>query len=170
MLDARKAKILEKIVAEHIETGQPVGSSHIVKDEEIDVSPATVRSDMAALELEGYLSHPHTSAGETSRPTLATGSSSTTSTRTTELDPRREEKVHEFFARAHGELERMLRSTSQLLSQLTDYAAVVVAPAHEEFTIASASLARIANHGRPPRRRVVERDRGKTHDRDRPPS
>jgi heat-inducible transcriptional repressor len=142
MLDARKSAILRKVVTEHIETAQPVGSSHVVRDPAIDVSPATVRSDMAALERDGYLTHPHTSAGRiptdkgyrffvdhlTDAPLL---------------DPARHEQVSDFFDRAHGELERMLRDTSRLLSSLTDHAAVVVAPAHEVLVVRSSLLTRL---------------------------
>ncbi|MGD0343348.1 MAG: heat-inducible transcriptional repressor HrcA [Acidimicrobiales bacterium] len=141
-LDARKSTILRKVVSEHIETGQPIGSAHVVRDAEIDVSAATVRSDMAALEREGYLTHPHTSAGRI--PTdkgyrffvdhLGDAAS---------LDPASEEQVEAFFRRAHGELERMLRDTSRLLSQLTDYASVVVGPTHEASSIRSSLLTRL---------------------------
>ena len=143
MLDSRKSAILRKVVTEHIETAQPVGSSHVVRDPAIDVSPATVRADMSALEREGYLTHPHTSAGRI--PTdkgyrffvdhLADAPL---------LDPASHEQVSEFFSRAHGEIERMLRDTSRLLSNLTDHAAVVVAPAHEVLTVRSSLLTRLA--------------------------
>lgn len=142
MLDARKSAVLRKVVTEHIETAQPVGSSHVVRDPGIDVSPATVRSDMAALERDGYLTHPHTSAGRI--PTdkgyrfFVDHLSDTPP-----LDPARHEQVTEFFNRAHGELERMLRDTSRLLSRLTDHAAVVVAPAHEVLTVRSSLLTRL---------------------------
>ena len=62
-LDARKATILEAVVIEHIDTAQPVGSSAVAASADIDVSSATVRSEMVALEREGYLAQPHTSAG-----------------------------------------------------------------------------------------------------------
>ncbi|HVB04647.1 MAG TPA: heat-inducible transcriptional repressor HrcA [Acidimicrobiales bacterium] len=142
MLDARKSTILRKVVAEHIETGQPVGSAHLVRDAAIDVSPATVRADMAALERDGYLTHPHTSAGRI--PTdkgyrFFVDQLSPTGP----LDARREEQVQAFFARAHHELEQMLRDTSRLLSTLTDSAAVVVAPSHEVLTVRSALLTRL---------------------------
>ena len=142
-LDPRKSTILRKVVTEHIETGQPVGSAHLVRDEDIEVSAATVRSDMAALEREGYLTHPHTSAGRV--PTdqgyryfvdHLEGRAS--------LDPASAEQVETFFRRAHGELERMFRDTSQLLSTLTDYAAVVVAPAFEALSVRTALLARLS--------------------------
>ncbi len=143
MLDARKSAILRKVVTEHIETAQPVGSSHVVTDPTIGVSPATVRADMAALEREGYLTHPHTSAG---RIPTDKGYRFFVDHLTDEplLDPASTEQVSDFFARAHGELERMLRDTSQLLSRLTDHAAVVVAPTHEILTIRSSLLTRLA--------------------------
>ncbi len=59
----RKTLILDTIIREHISTGQPVGSSVIVKKYNLDISSATVRSTMAELEDEGYIIQPHTSAG-----------------------------------------------------------------------------------------------------------
>ncbi|HLI14764.1 MAG TPA: heat-inducible transcriptional repressor HrcA [Acidimicrobiales bacterium] len=142
VLDARKAAILRRVVAEHIESGQPVGSAHIVREGAVDVSPATVRADMAALEREGYLTHPHTSAGR-----IPTDKGYRFFVDSLEepsaLDPAHEEQVRNFFARAHGELERMLRDTSQLLSRLTDYAAVVVGPAHDALSVHSLLLTRL---------------------------
>ena len=63
MLDERKASILRAVVEEYIQTAQPVGSGHVAKAPGIDVSSATVRNEMAALEGDGYLTQPHTSAG-----------------------------------------------------------------------------------------------------------
>jgi heat-inducible transcriptional repressor len=48
--------------------------------------------------------------------------------------------VRDFFNRAHGELEQMLHDTSQLLSSLTQYAAVVIGPSHEAATVRSVQL------------------------------
>src|ERR1700733_3406561 len=62
-LDSRKAAVLNAVVAEYIESSQPVGSQHVVDAPGVNVSSATVRSDMAALERDGYLIQPHTSAG-----------------------------------------------------------------------------------------------------------
>ncbi len=59
----RKTLILDTIVKEHISTGQPVGSSAIVKKYKLNISSATVRNTMAELEDEGYIIQPHTSAG-----------------------------------------------------------------------------------------------------------
>lgn len=59
----RDKDILKAIIKEHIATGAPVGSSHLVEKYKLDVSPATVRNVMAELEEEGYICQPHTSAG-----------------------------------------------------------------------------------------------------------
>ncbi len=62
-MDDRKLKILAAVVDEYVRTGEPVGSKVISKLENIKVSAATIRNDMAALEQPGYLEQPHTSAG-----------------------------------------------------------------------------------------------------------
>ena len=62
-MDQRKGLILDTIIREHIKTGVPVGSGIIVEKYKLGISPATVRNEMAALEEEGYIMQPHTSAG-----------------------------------------------------------------------------------------------------------
>ncbi|MFH1523209.1 MAG: hypothetical protein ABIE43_05340 [Patescibacteria group bacterium] len=59
----RKELILNTIIKEHIKTGAPVGSGVLVDKYNLDISPATVRNEMADLEEEGYIKQPHTSAG-----------------------------------------------------------------------------------------------------------
>lgn len=139
MLDARKAAILRVVVEEYIETAQPVGSATVARVPELGVSSATVRNEMGVLEREGFLIQPYTSAGRI--PTdkgyrffvdsLVTPAS---------LGPTQSERVRDFFAHAHGKLERMLHDTSQLLSDVTHCAAVVIAPSHEVATILSVQL------------------------------
>ncbi|MDQ1401943.1 MAG: heat-inducible transcriptional repressor [Actinomycetota bacterium] len=143
MLDERKAAILRAVVEEYIATAEPVGSATVARASELAVSPATIRNEMAGLERDGYLTHPHTSAGRI--PTdkgyrffvdnmAPTGN----------LQPGQRAAVRDFFNRAHGALEQMLHDTSQLLSGLTDYAAVVVGPPHEAATIRSVHLVGLA--------------------------
>ena len=62
-MDERKLKILAAVVDEYVRTGEPVGSKAISKLDDINVSAATIRNDMAVLEQLGYLEQPHTSAG-----------------------------------------------------------------------------------------------------------
>ncbi|HEX9992762.1 MAG TPA: heat-inducible transcriptional repressor HrcA [Acidimicrobiales bacterium] len=138
MLDDRKAAILRAVVEQYIETAQPVGSGHVVRGGSLNVSPATVRNEMAALEAEGYLRQPHTSAGRV--PTEKGYRFFVDHLAPPRLAAWKAEQVSAFFARAHGEMEQMLAETSRLLSTLTDYAAVVVSPPHEAASIRSVQL------------------------------
>ena len=127
MLDDRKAAILRAVVEEYVATGSPVGSAAVGKTAGLSVSSATVRNEMMVLEAQGYITHPHTSAGRvptdlgyryyvdhlTARPRLTA--------------PDRTAITH-LFSRARQELEEMLAESSRLLSRLTAYAAVVVGP------------------------------------------
>ena len=63
MLDERKLSVLRAIVEDYVDTREPVGSRALVDRHQLGVSPATVRNDMAALEEEGFIAQPHTSAG-----------------------------------------------------------------------------------------------------------
>jgi len=139
MLDDRKAAILRVVVEEYIETAQPVGSAMVAKVPELAISSATVRNEMGVLEREGFLVQPYTSAG---RIPTDKGYRFFVDhlTRPGTLGPTQTQEVREFFAHAHGELEQMLHSTSRLLSNLTDCAAVVIAPSHEVATVLSLQL------------------------------
>src|SRR6478672_13890896 len=62
-LNERQRAILRGVVEEFVATRQPVGSRTLVERTELDVSPSTVRNELAELETLGLLTHPHTSAG-----------------------------------------------------------------------------------------------------------
>lgn len=138
-MDERKASILRAVVGEYIETAQPVGSSWVARAAGIGVSSATIRKEMMALEEEGYLTQPHTSAGRvpTDRGYRYFVDSLTDPTG---IDAARREQISEFFSRTRGAIEVMLHGTSKLLANLTEYAAVVVGPPHDDATIRSVQL------------------------------
>ena len=146
MLDDRKASILYTVVQEYIRTAQPVGSGRVARSPGIDASPATVRSEMAALAEQQYLVQPHTSAG---RVPTAKGyrffvdqwrrrSPSPT------LQPADRRQVNDFFSSSHGGFESILSDTTGLLSDLTDWTAVVVAPSPAAATVRSAQLVELS--------------------------
>src|SRR3954452_17926852 len=62
-LEERKLEVLRAVIEDYIATEEPVGSKALVDRHHLGVSPATIRNDMAALEDEGYIAQPHTSAG-----------------------------------------------------------------------------------------------------------
>lgn len=138
MLDERKAKVLRAVVEEYVQTAQPVGSGHVASAPGMEVSSATVRNDMAALEHEGFLAQPHTSAGRI--PTEKGYRYFVDALAAPSLDRSSAQQVRAFFDQAHGELEQMLADTTRLLTGLTDYAAVVVAPSHEAADVRTLQL------------------------------
>lgn len=127
-LEDRKAAILRAIVEEYVATAQPVGSGTIVQTRTLGVSAATVRNDMGALERDGYVVQPHTSAGRI--PTdkgyryfvdhHLSGASA--------LPTAQRRAVADFFASSARVIDDLLHETSQLLARLTNHAAVVVGP------------------------------------------
>ncbi len=137
-LDARKAAILEAVVREHIDTAQPVGSSAVATHGELAVSSATVRSEMVALERDGYLSQPHTSAGRV--PTDKGYRYFVDHLQGGAVGPVTQQQIGDFFRTVRGEVEDVLSQTSTLLSRLTSYTSVVVGAAQSFASVLSAQL------------------------------
>ncbi len=138
-LEDRKAAVLRAIVEQYVSSGAPVGSQTIVQTAELGVSAATVRNDMGALERDGYITHPHTSAGRI--PTDKgyrffvdhfAGAS--------ELPSPQRREIADFFASTTRVMDDLLHSTSQLLARLTDHAAVIVGPQADVATVRSVQL------------------------------
>ena len=146
MLDDRKAAILSAVVREYIETAQPVGSGRVATAPGVAVSSATVRNEMVALEEQGYLTQPHTSAGRI--PTDKGYRFFVDVIRDNEpaLQASDQGRVTDFFADAHGELESMLARTSDLLSAITDWTSVVVGPSAETARIRSTQIVDLSSH------------------------
>lgn len=138
MLDERKASILRAVVEEYIQTAQPVGSSYVATAPGVSVSSATVRNEMAALEADGYLDQPHTSAGRV--PTEKGYRYFVDALTRPSLDRTSAQQVREFFDDAHAGIEQMLADTTRLLTGLTNYAAVVVAPSSDAAEVRSVQL------------------------------
>src|SRR5687767_6036272 len=125
-LDERKAAILRAIVQGFVKTGEPVGSKRLTEEWALGVSSATVRSEMAALEDAGYITHPHTSAGRVPtdkgyRYFVDTMGS------TPQLGPEQVAALEGLLLQS-SDIEDLLRRTSSVLSRLTRFAGLVVAP------------------------------------------
>jgi heat-inducible transcriptional repressor len=132
VLTPRQELILRKVVEAYTATGIPVGSKALAADPDIEAGPSTVRNELAMLEEQGLLAHPHTSAGRV--PTDA---------------------GHRFYVdrllggdtalarREHGldlqlvrrEVDEAMRATTETLSQVTNLLAIVSAPPLDTATI-----------------------------------
>jgi heat-inducible transcriptional repressor len=128
-LDERKRIVLRAVVTEFITTGQPVGSAHVVEVSGLEVSAATVRSDMGALEELGLIAQPHTSAGRV--PTDRGYRWFVDDLRNAPpLDGRQREVIEELLSSARN-VEDLLARTTTVLSQLTRLVSLVISPAIE---------------------------------------
>jgi len=126
MLEDRRTEVLRALVEEHIRTAGPVSSRAIVEHSSLSVSTATVRNDLTALESEGLVSQPHTSAGRV--PTAAGYRYYVDHLGPGRLRHAAQEKVDSFFGDVHLELSKLLKATSELLVEVTELPAVVIAP------------------------------------------
>ena len=126
-LDERKYKILQAIIDDYITTAMPVGSRTISRKQGMGLSSATIRNEMSDLEELGYLASPHTSAGRIPSyrayrlyvdQIMRVGS----------LPPTEYSLLRKLFSRRMGQMEDVLTSATQALSELTDYTSVMIAP------------------------------------------
>ncbi|MCC5949179.1 MAG: heat-inducible transcription repressor HrcA [Nitriliruptoraceae bacterium] len=126
-LDPRKLAVLRAVVTEYVANGEPVGSKRVVEVAKLEVSAATVRNEMAALEEAGYIAQPHTSAGRV--PTDAGYRRFVDDLRANPaLDAPRRELIEELLG-SSADVEDLLARTSTVLSQLTRLVSLVIAPA-----------------------------------------
>ncbi|MBB1157364.1 MULTISPECIES: heat-inducible transcriptional repressor HrcA [Amycolatopsis] len=124
--DERRFEVLRAIVADYVSNQEPVGSKTIVERHNLGVSSATVRNDMAALEEEGYIAQPHTSAGR-----IPTDKGYRLFVdRLSEIKPlsAAERRAITSFLDSGTDLDDVLRRSVRLLAQLTRQVAVVQYP------------------------------------------
>jgi heat-inducible transcriptional repressor len=126
LLDERKLAVLRAIVEDYVSTTEPVGSKSLVDRHGLDVSPATIRNDMAVLEEQGFIAQPHTSAGRI--PTdkgYRLFVDRLSSVKPMSAAERR--AIETFLAGAYS-LDEVVGRTVRLLTQLTRQVAVVQYP------------------------------------------
>jgi heat-inducible transcriptional repressor len=138
-LSQRRAAILRALVTVYIRTGEPVGSEAIAVASGLGVSSATIRNELASLEDMGYLMQPHTSAGRAPTDLAYRYYVDLLPARPRLRDPERKAIVH-FFDEALANVDEILRGTTQLLSRLTRYASLALAPSPRQMEIARAEL------------------------------
>ena len=127
MLTERQARVLELVIGEYVETASPVGSQYIQTRYQLDVSSATIRSEMAELEELGYLSHPHTSSG---RVPTDRGYRHYVETlmREEQLPWEARETIRHQFHQVERGQEAWVHLAASILAQAVENAALVTAP------------------------------------------
>jgi len=145
MLTERRAQVLRLIVSDYIESATPVGSEQIVKRHRLELSSATIRNEMARLEEDGYISHPHTSAGRVpsdrgyryyvealmEEPTVST---------------EEQRKILHQFHQSAVEMSEWLQLAASVLAQSIQNLAVVSAPRSSQARLKHLELVSLHEH------------------------
>jgi heat-inducible transcriptional repressor len=141
MLDRRAQILLKTLIERYIEEGQPVGSRTLSRHCGLDLSPATIRNVMSDLEEMGFIASPHTSAGRVPTPQgyrffvdtllvvkqLASG------------------ELHRLEDQLHPDNpQRVIHAASQLLSQLSQFAGIVMTPRRRAMTFRQIEFMRLS--------------------------
>lgn len=137
-LDERKQKILQAIISNYLETGEPVGSRTISKFTDLKLSSATIRNEMADLEELGYIVQPHTSAGRIPSDLgyrLYVDS----------LMKEKEEEAGERRALLEkvDRMENLLQQVARVLAANTNYATMVTAPHYKDTKLKFLQLSQV---------------------------
>jgi heat-inducible transcriptional repressor len=135
MLSARQELILRLVVDAYLASARPVGSKEVAEKTEVEWGPSTVRAELAMLEAEGYLTHPHTSAG---RVPTDSGYRRYVDLLMESEPPAAETRVKLELSRLRREVDEAMQETTAALAQVTDLVAMVSSP-----PLASATIHRV---------------------------
>ena len=145
-IDDRKIKILQAIINDYIRTGDPVGSRTIAKNYNLGIGSATIRNEMADLEDMGYLEQPHASAGRIPSSKgyrLYVDKLMDNQRITVEEDL----KIKQYIIdSAMLEVDKIVRQTSALLSELTKLTCVIESPSVKKSFVKSIQLIKIDDY------------------------
>ncbi|GAA3656398.1 heat-inducible transcriptional repressor HrcA [Streptomyces fenghuangensis] len=142
MLSERRLEVLRAIVQDYVGTQEPVGSKALTERHNLQVSPATVRNDMAALEDEGYIAQPHTSAGRV--PTDKGYRLFVDRLAGVKPLSKPERRAIQNFLEDAVDLDDVVSRTVRLLAQLTRQVAVVQYPSLTRSTVRHVELLLLA--------------------------
>ncbi len=127
-LDDRKMKILQGIIRNYLETGEPVGSRTISKYTDLNLSSATIRNEMSDLEEMGYIVQPHTSAGR-----IPSDKGYRLYVDMLLQDKVQEvEDMREILIQKADRLESLLQQVAKLLAVNTQYTTMVTTPQYKK--------------------------------------
>jgi heat-inducible transcriptional repressor len=145
-IDDRKIKILQAIINDYIRTGDPVGSRTIAKNYNLGIGSATIRNEMADLEDMGYLEQPHASAGRIPSSKgyrLYVDELMDNQRITVEEDL----KIKQYIIdSAMLEVDKIVKQTSALLSELTKLTCVIESPSVKKSFVKSIQLIKIDDY------------------------
>ena len=138
-LDERKCKILQAVIRNYLETGEPVGSRTISKYTDLNLSSATIRNEMSDLEEMGYIIQPHTSAG---RIPSDKGYRFYVDTMLEEKE-REVDELKGLLTQKDEKMGTLLKRVARVLAANTNYAAMITAPQYRGNKLKFIQLSRV---------------------------
>lgn len=141
-LDERKIKIMQAIIRNYLETGEPVGSRTISKYTDLNLSSATIRNEMADLEELGYIIQPHTSAGRIP-------SDKGYRLYVDQMMEEKEREVEELkgiLLEKEDKMDHLLKQVAKVLAQNTNYATMISAPQYHRNKLKFIQLSLVDAH------------------------
>jgi len=138
-LDERKMKILQAIIRNYLETGEPVGSRTISKYTDLNLSSATIRNEMSDLEELGYIVQPHTSAG---RIPSDKGYRLYVDNMMKEKDKEVQE-IKELLLEKEDKMDQLLKQVAKVLAVNTNYATMISAPQSKKNKLKFIQLSKV---------------------------
>lgn len=138
-LDERKTRILNAIIRNYLDTGEPVGSRTISKYSDLNLSSATIRNEMSDLEELGYILQPHTSAG---RIPSDKGYRFYVDNLMKEKDQEVTE-MKEFMIEHTERMEQVLKQMAKVLAANTNYTAMITAPSYQRNKVKFLQLSQV---------------------------
>lgn len=140
-LDERKVKILDAIIRNYLDTGEPVGSRTISKYSDLNLSSATIRNEMSDLEEMGYILQPHTSAGR-----IPSDQGYRFYVDNLMRDKKQEvTEMKEFMIEHTEKMEQVLQQMAKMLAINTNYAAMITAPSYQRNKVKFLQLSQVDN-------------------------
>lgn len=138
-LDDRKLKILQAVIRNYLETGEPVGSRTISKYTDLNLSSATIRNEMADLEELGYILQPHTSAGR-----IPSDKGYRLYVDNMMLEKEKEvEEMKSMLLEKEDKMEHLLKQVARVLANNTNYATLISAPTVHHNKVKFIQLSRV---------------------------
>jgi len=143
MLDARAQHLLKTLIERYIAEGQPVGSRVLSRHSGLELSPATIRNVMADLEDMGLIASPHTSAGRMPTPRGYRFFVDTLMV----VKPLEQGEIERLEGEFDGDRpQQLVNAAASLLSQLTQFAGVVMTPRRREAAFRHLEFLRLSEH------------------------
>ncbi|MCR5333017.1 MAG: heat-inducible transcriptional repressor HrcA [Bacilli bacterium] len=139
----RRDKVLKLIVEHFIKNAQPVGSKTLIEEYGLDYSSATIRSEMNALEQDGYLEKTHTSSGRV--PSSKGYKYYIEHLRDRSIDEEFKYQMQTVLDQKVKSIQDVITQSCEILSQMTNLASIVLGPGAKEEHLVSVQLVPISN-------------------------